>query len=99
MIGISMGGIETWLAASVDERVRVAVPVIGVQSLRWSLEHDRWQGRAGTIRGAHEAAAKDLGESQVNGRVCRACGLKSSPAFSISSIARACFAYSPDGRC
>ncbi len=72
MIGISMGGIETWLAASVDERVRVAVPVIGVQSLRWSLEHDLWQGRANTIRGAHEAAAKDLGEPQVNGRVCRA---------------------------
>jgi dienelactone hydrolase len=72
MIGISMGGIEIWLAASVDERVRVAVPVIGVQSLRWSLEHDLWQGRANTIRGAHEAAAKDLGEPQVNGRVCRA---------------------------
>lgn len=72
MIGISMGGIEIWLAASVDERVRVAVPVIAVQSLRWSLEHDQWQGRAGTIRGAHEAAAKDLGEPQVNGRVCRA---------------------------
>ncbi len=72
MYGVSMGGIEIWLAASVDERVSVAVPAIGVQSLRWSLEHDLWQGRAGTIRGAHEAAAKDLGEKQVNGKVCRA---------------------------
>ena len=71
MIGFSMGGIETWLAASVDERIRVAVPAIGVQSLRWSVDHDRWQGRAGTIRGAHEAAAKDLGEPKVNARVCR----------------------------
>jgi dienelactone hydrolase len=71
MIGFSMGGIEIWLAASVDERVGVVVPCIGVQSLRWSVDHDLWQGRAGTIRGAHEAAAKDLGEKHVNARVCR----------------------------
>ena len=72
MYGVSMGAIEIWLAASVDERVGVVVPAIGVQSLRWTLEHDVWQGRAGTIRGAHEAAAKDLGESEVNSKVCRA---------------------------
>ncbi len=72
MIGFSMGGIETWLAATVDERVRVLVPAIGVQSFRWSLEHDRWQERANTIKAAHEAAAKDLGEPAVNQKVCRA---------------------------
>jgi hypothetical protein len=44
MIGISMGGIQTWLAASVDERVKVLVPAIAVQSFRWSLENDKWQG-------------------------------------------------------
>jgi dienelactone hydrolase len=71
MLGISMGGIQTWLAASVDERVAVAAPLIGVQSFRWSLENDRWQGRANTIKAAHEAAAKDLGEPAVNKRVCR----------------------------
>jgi dienelactone hydrolase len=71
MYGVSMGAIEIWLAASVDDRVAVVVPAIGVQSLRWTLEHDVWQGRAGTIRGAHEAAAKDLGEPAVNARVCR----------------------------
>jgi dienelactone hydrolase len=70
MIGFSMGGIETWLAAAVDDRVKVAVPAIGVQSFRWSLEHEAWQGRARTIEGAHDAAAKDLGEPQVNARVC-----------------------------
>ena len=67
MYGVSMGAIEIWLAASVDDRVAVVVPAIGVQSLRWTLEDDVWQGRAGTIRGAHEAAAKDLGEPAVNG--------------------------------
>jgi dienelactone hydrolase len=72
MLGISMGGIETWLAASVDERVAVALPLIGVQSFRWSLDNDKWQGRANTIKAAHEAAAKDLGEPMVNQKVCRA---------------------------
>jgi len=71
MFGISMGGIQTWLAAAADERVKVAVPAIGVQSFRYSLEHDLWQGRANTISGAHNAAAKDLGEKAVNQRVCR----------------------------
>lgn len=72
MMGISMGGIQTWLAASVDDRVALAAPLIGVQSFRWSLEHDKWQGRANTIKAAHEAAAKDLGEPMVNRKVCRA---------------------------
>lgn len=71
MMGFSMGGIETWLAASVDERVKVAAPLIGVQSFRWSLDNEKWQGRANTIKAAHEAAAKDLGEPKVNQRVCR----------------------------
>jgi dienelactone hydrolase len=72
MMGISMGGIETWLAASVDDRVAVAIPLIGVQSFRWSLENEKWQGRANTIKAAHTAAAKDLGEPAVNAKVCRA---------------------------
>ncbi len=71
MLGISMGGIQTWLAASVDDRVAVAAPLIGVQSFQWSLANDRWQGRANTIRAAHDAAAKDIGEPMVNQKVCR----------------------------
>jgi dienelactone hydrolase len=72
MLGTSMGGIETWLAGAVDDRVAVAVPAIGVQSFRWSLENNRWQGRAKTIGPAHQAAAADLGEPAVNAKVCRA---------------------------
>ena len=66
-----MGGIQTWLAASVDERYKVVVPAIAVQSFRWSLERDQWQGRANTIKQAHLAAAEDLGEKQINARVCK----------------------------
>ena len=66
MMGISKGGIETWMAAAVDTRIKVAVPVIAAQSFKWSLENDRWQGRAKTIWGAHLQAAKDLGDTGVN---------------------------------
>lgn len=71
MSGTSMGGIQTWLAASVDDRIAVAAPLIGVQSFRYSLDHDRWQARANTVKAAHEQAVKDLGEPAVNGTVCR----------------------------
>lgn len=66
MGGISMGGIETWMAASVDTRIRAAVLGIAVQSFKWSLDNNKWQGRAGTIGDAHKRAAHDLGDSTVN---------------------------------
>lgn len=72
MIGFSMGGIQAWMAAAVDERVRVTVPAIAVQSFRWSLDNDRWHGRARTIQPVNQVAAKDLGEPQVNQKVIRA---------------------------
>ncbi len=68
MMGISMGGIETWMAASVDTRIKVAVPVIAAQSFKWSLQNERWQGRAHTIWAAHEQVAKDLGDTGVNSK-------------------------------
>ncbi len=66
LTGISKGGIETWMAAATDTRIKVVVPVIAVQSFRWSLDNDRWQGRAHTIWAAHQRAAIDLGDSAVN---------------------------------
>jgi dienelactone hydrolase len=71
LIGFSKGGIETWLAGAVDQRIKVAVPAISVQSFRWSLDNDRWQARANTVKEAHIAAATDLGESKLDARVCR----------------------------
>jgi dienelactone hydrolase len=57
LIGFSKGGMETYLAAAVDPRIKVAVPCIGVQSFRWALDHDSWQSRAGTFRVALDTAA------------------------------------------
>ena len=94
VLGVSMGGIEIWLGASTDERIKVMVPLIGVQSFRWSLDNDRWQGRANTIKGAHEAAARDLGEPKVNQKVCRALWSKVVPGildqFDCPSMLRLC---------
>ena len=61
LIGISKGGIETYLAAAADERIAVAVPCIGVQSFHWALENNDWQGRIGTIQTAFDAIAKGAG--------------------------------------
>src|SRR6185295_14599262 len=42
-----------------DPRVAVAVPVIGVQSFRWALANNAWQGRVETILPAVAGAARD----------------------------------------
>jgi pimeloyl-ACP methyl ester carboxylesterase len=72
MGGISMGGMETWLAASADRRIKVIVLDISVQSFKWSLDNDKWQARAGTIRAAHLQAAKELGDTVLNKRNVKA---------------------------
>jgi dienelactone hydrolase len=72
MGGISMGGIEAWMAAAVDSRIKVVVPDIGVQSFKWSFNNNRWQGRANTIKAVHLQAAKDLGDTALNTRNVKA---------------------------
>jgi dienelactone hydrolase len=59
LIGFSKGGIETYLAAAVDERIACAVPCIGVQSFCWALDHDMWRSRISTIQTAFDSAAKE----------------------------------------
>lgn len=72
MIGVSMGGQETWITAALDPRVKVAVPVIGVNSFRWTVEHDRWHARANLLPQVYEAVRADLSEPAVNTQVYRA---------------------------
>jgi dienelactone hydrolase len=70
LIGISKGGMETYLAAAADPRIAVAVPCIGVQSFRWALENNSWQARVGTIQSAVVGAAR--GErATLNGQFVR----------------------------
>jgi predicted esterase len=66
LIGFSKGGMETYLAAAVDHRIAVAVPMIGVQSFRWALDNNAWQSRVGTIQPAIIGAARDEGKREIN---------------------------------
>jgi fermentation-respiration switch protein FrsA (DUF1100 family) len=59
LMGISKGGMETYLAAAVDPRIAAAVPVIGVQSFAWALANNAWQARVETIFPAVAGAARD----------------------------------------
>jgi dienelactone hydrolase len=59
LTGISKGGIETYLTTAADPRVAVAVPYIGVQSFKWSLDNGQWRARIATIQGAFNAAAAE----------------------------------------
>jgi dienelactone hydrolase len=72
MMGVSMGGQETWITAALDPRVRVAVPIIGVNTFAWTVEHDRWRARAALLPQVYEAARVDLGEKELDARVYRA---------------------------
>ena len=58
VIGISKGGMETYLVAAADPRIAVAIPCISVQGFRWALENNAWQARVGTIQPAVEEAAQ-----------------------------------------
>jgi dienelactone hydrolase len=64
LIGISKGGIETYLAAAADPRIAVAVPCIGMESFRWALSNNDWQGRIGTIQNAFDVITKERGVSK-----------------------------------
>lgn len=71
MMGISKGGMETYLAAAVDSRIAVAVPCIGVQSFRWALDNDTWKYRVETFQAAINGAAKDDGVAEINAAFVR----------------------------
>lgn len=66
LIGFSKGGMETYLAAAVEPRIKVAVPCIGVQSFKWAMENDSWQSRAGTFQVALDAAASQEGVAKAD---------------------------------
>jgi dienelactone hydrolase len=71
IMGISKGGMETYLAAAADPRIAAAVPVIGVQSFRWALDHDAWQSRVGTFQSAIDRAASEAGLKVVDAAFVR----------------------------
>jgi dienelactone hydrolase len=71
MIGISKGGIETWLTAAVDPRIAVAIPCISAQSFAWGLDNDAWHHRVGTVQAGFDAAAKSAGIDRPDAKFAR----------------------------
>ena len=71
LMGVSKGGIETYLAAAADTRIAAAVSYIGVESFQWALDHDVWSHRTETIQTAVNAAAKDAGVAKVDAAFVR----------------------------
>lgn len=74
MVGISEGGIETWMAAAADERIAVAVPVIGVTRFARAVGDTSTaagQARVKLFKPFLERFAQRLGEKEVNDRVVR----------------------------
>ena len=63
LTGISKGGIETYLTAAADPRIAAAVPYIGVQSFKWSLDNGQWRARIATIQDAFDASVAQAGKS------------------------------------
>jgi dienelactone hydrolase len=72
MLGISMGGMNTYLTAAADPRVKVAVPCIGVTSFGYQVEHGLHAARCATLPRFHQVVAESLGEKEVTPRVARA---------------------------
>jgi dienelactone hydrolase len=61
LMGISKGGIETYLSAALEPRIAVAVPCIGVQNFEWALDNDAWRPRIATFGAGFAAAMKEAG--------------------------------------
>jgi dienelactone hydrolase len=99
MIGFSMGGIETWLAASVDERIKVAVPASPCRAFAgaWSTS----SGRDGPRRSGWRTRGRPgTWVSRRSMRGCAGpCGTRSFRGCWISSTARACCGFSRRDRC
>jgi dienelactone hydrolase len=71
IMGISKGGTEAYMAAAVDSRIGVAVPVIGVQGYRWALDNGRWQPRINTFAPPVVHAARDEGVAEIDAAFAR----------------------------
>jgi len=71
VMGISKGGTEAYLAAAVDPRIAAVVPIIGVQSYRWALDHNQWRARVNTFWPPTQAAARSEGVTDIDAAFVR----------------------------
>jgi dienelactone hydrolase len=85
MTGISEGGLETWMAAAADPRIRVAAPVVGVSRFRdmtTSLSTSAGEARVSLFRPVLEAYAKQEGSEKIDDRLVQKVWDRLLPGFS-----------------
>jgi len=74
MTGLSEGGILTWMCAALDDRIKVAVPLIGVTQFSEALQDStgpEYQAKLKLFEPALKEYAKDLGQTEINGKLLR----------------------------
>ncbi|MFN3653107.1 MAG: alpha/beta hydrolase family protein [Armatimonadota bacterium] len=80
MTGFSEGGILTWMCAALDDRIRVAVPIIGVTSFAQAFEDGpSLNEKVRLFEPVLREHARDLGEKEINGKVLRSAWQKLVP--------------------
>jgi dienelactone hydrolase len=85
MTGISEGGLETWMAAAADPRIRVAAPVVGVSRFRdmtAGLSTSAGEARVNLFRPVLEAFAKQEGSEKIDETLARKAWDRLLPGFS-----------------
>ena len=77
-VGLSEGGFEAWMAAVIDKRIGVVIPVVGVTRLDPLADTTRnhWM-----LERAYRAVAQDLGEKEVTHRVAHALWSRMLPGY------------------
>jgi dienelactone hydrolase len=59
-VGISLGGMQVWFWAALDERVSAPAPAIGVQNFGFALREDCWHARVGSLQPFFDAVRSSL---------------------------------------
>jgi len=64
--GMSLGGMHSWFASVVDERIHCSAPICGVQFFRYALENGCYHDRVMSIPNVFRAAVEDVqGDDQL----------------------------------
>jgi poly(3-hydroxybutyrate) depolymerase len=85
MTGISEGGLETWMAAAADPRIRVAARVVGVtrfRDLATGVSTSAGEARVNLFRPVLEAFAKQEGSEKIDEALLRKAWDRLLPGFS-----------------
>ena len=74
--GYSLGGMHGWLSMALDERIKVAALIGGVQWFQYDMENNMFQGRVDSLPEFFSAAAKEMGKGVTSENVSPESGVR-----------------------